>query len=89
MFYSTELITPLGTVTLASDGDALCGLWFHGQKYFAASISGAMHQKDGLEIFRETKTGWNVILQGNGRRSENCRCVRLIGIQTERLEDFM
>lgn len=55
MFYSTELITPLGTVTLASDGDALCGLWFHGQKYFAASISGAMHQKDGLEIFRETK----------------------------------
>ena len=68
MFYSTELITPLGTVTLASDGDALCGLWFHGQKYFAASISGAMHQKDGLEIFRETK---------NGRRSENCRCVRL------------
>lgn len=55
MFYSTELITPLGTVTLASDGDALCGLWFRGQKYFAASISGAMHQKDGLEIFRETK----------------------------------
>ena len=26
--------SPLGGITLASDGEALTGLWFDGQKYF-------------------------------------------------------
>ena len=30
--------TPLGDVTLASDGRALIGLWFHGQKHFAHAL---------------------------------------------------
>ena len=31
--------TPLGTVTLASDGEALTGLWFDGQRYYARGLA--------------------------------------------------
>ncbi len=32
--YSMKVSTPLGEMLLASDGGALCGAWFVGQKYF-------------------------------------------------------
>ena len=32
------LPSPLGTLTLAADGDALTGLWMEGQKYFRAQL---------------------------------------------------
>lgn len=89
MFYSTELITPLGTVTLASDGDALCGLWFHGQKYFAASISGAMHQKDGLRFSGKQKLAGTLFYRETAGDQRTAAASDWIGIQTERLEDFM
>lgn len=31
--------SPLGEITLAADGDALCGLWFAGQRHFAGGLS--------------------------------------------------
>lgn len=33
MFYQTELDSPLGKLTAISDGEALLGLWFVGQKF--------------------------------------------------------
>ena len=36
MDYIHHYASPLGGITLASDGSALTGLWFDGQKYFAA-----------------------------------------------------
>lgn len=38
MFYSTEYASPVGTLTLASNGKAICGLWLDGQKYHSATI---------------------------------------------------
>lgn len=38
MIYLYDYASPLGTISLASDGDALCGLWFEGQKYFQAKL---------------------------------------------------
>lgn len=38
MIYLCETSSPLGTITLAGDGEALCGLWFEGQKYFQANL---------------------------------------------------
>lgn len=38
MYYSGEYESPLGTITMASDGDAVCGLWFVGQKYYGAGV---------------------------------------------------
>ena len=31
--------SPLGKITLASDGKALIGLWFDGQKYFGITLT--------------------------------------------------
>ena len=38
MEYTCHYASPLGGITLASDGEALTGLWFDGQKYFADTL---------------------------------------------------
>ncbi len=38
MEYTCRYPSPLGPILLASDGAALTGLWFEGQKYFARSL---------------------------------------------------
>lgn len=40
MVYSTKYASPLGQITLASDGENLVGLWIAGQKYFAETLAG-------------------------------------------------
>lgn len=45
--------SPLGEITLGSRGEALCGLWFAGQKYFARGLSPEREVRD-LPVFRET-----------------------------------
>ena len=42
MFYTTTYDSPVGELTLASDGTAVCGLWLAGQKYFGGSVSDPM-----------------------------------------------
>ena len=53
MDYTFHCDSPLGGITLASDGDALTGLWFDGQKYFASGLD-AEHCEKALPIFDET-----------------------------------
>ena len=38
MEYIHHYDSPLGGITMASDGKALTGLWFDGQKYFADGL---------------------------------------------------
>ena len=38
MDYYTTYPSPLGELTLASDGIALTGLWIKGQKYFGSGV---------------------------------------------------
>ena len=38
MTYIATYHSPLGAITLASDGEALTGLWFDGQKYFGSTL---------------------------------------------------
>ena len=54
MVYTLTLPSPLGDLTLASRGEALCGLWFNGQKYFAAGLPAEREERD-LPVFRETR----------------------------------
>ena len=54
MVYTLSLPSPLGDLTLASRGEALCGLWFNGQKYFAAGLPADREERD-LPVFRETR----------------------------------
>ena len=37
-FYTTTIPSPIGELTLASDGENLTGLWLAGQKYFGAGL---------------------------------------------------
>lgn len=39
MLYAFRLPSPLGTLTLASDGIHVVGLWIEGQKYFQSSLT--------------------------------------------------
>lgn len=51
MYYYTKYPSPVGTITLAGDGEHLVGLWIEGQKHFADSIQEEMYQKDDLSVF--------------------------------------
>lgn len=46
--------SPLGDMTLSSDGKALTGLWFDFQKYDRATLERNYHEEE-LAIFDETK----------------------------------
>jgi len=54
MRFTTRLNSPLGPLTLASDGEDLTGLWLEGQKYFAAGLEPEAGEAPGLPVFRET-----------------------------------
>ena len=64
MFYRTEFSSPLGKIILASDGEALSGLWFEGQKYFEAGIPEPMKENPELSIFKDTKDWLNRYFAG-------------------------
>ncbi len=55
MHHVTYHTTPLGRVMLAAEGDALVGVWFEGQKYFAASLQG--EPEDGGRVPVLVRTG--------------------------------
>ncbi len=55
MYYSTNYSSPVGQITLASDGGNLVGLWLEGQKYFGGTLPGAMTQSDDLSVFAAAK----------------------------------
>lgn len=45
-YYHSEYDSPVGKLTIASDGEAICGLWLDGQKYHGASIPADMVRDD-------------------------------------------
>ena len=55
--------SPLGGITLAGDGEALVGLWFEGQKHFAASLSRPLEEKK-LPLFAEAERWLEVYFRG-------------------------
>ena len=50
MRFTTTLSSPVGLLTLASDGEAITGLWLEGQKYFGAGLSDTVQGKT-LPVF--------------------------------------
>ncbi|GHV70098.1 methylated-DNA--protein-cysteine methyltransferase [Spirochaetia bacterium] len=55
MYYSTTYPSPVGKITLASDGDNLTGLWLEGQKYYGGTISGEMIEQNTIPVFDAAK----------------------------------
>ncbi len=66
MEYTNEYVSSLGKILLASDGHALTGLWFEGQKYFAAKLD-PDHEEKNLPVFAQTAE-W-LALYFNGKKS--------------------
>ena len=50
MMVKMEYASPVGLLTLASDGEAVTGLWLAGQKYFAAGIPTNLPACDDLPV---------------------------------------
>jgi len=53
MDYTYHYTSPIGGITMASNGESLTGLWFDGQKYFASTLS-QRHVEKQLPIFDRT-----------------------------------
>ena len=64
MDYVHHYVSPLGTMTLASDGQSLIGLWFDGQKHFACNLEEDAEEKD-LPVFEETVRWLDIYFGGN------------------------
>ncbi|HIU64132.1 MAG TPA: methylated-DNA--[protein]-cysteine S-methyltransferase [Candidatus Avacidaminococcus intestinavium] len=55
MYYATECTTPLGLMTLASDGESLVGVWLGGQKYYGGTLATEPLRNDHLPLFTVVK----------------------------------
>ena len=63
MDYTWHYESPLGRITLASDGNSLVGLWFDKQKYFSDVLSSS-HTEKNLPIFEETVKWLDIYFSG-------------------------
>lgn len=64
MEYVYEYNSPIGMLTLASDGEALTGLWFHDQKYYGTTISDENTVEE-LPVFSEAVRWLDIYFSGN------------------------
>ena len=63
MEYTSHYDSPLGGITLSSDGEALLGLWFDGQKRFASTLA-PDHEERALPVFDLAKRWLEVYFSG-------------------------
>ncbi len=63
MTYIYHYHSPLGGITLSSNGTELTGLWFDGQKYFGDTL-GEEYEEKNLPIFEETARWLDIYFSG-------------------------
>lgn len=64
MVYTWHYDSPLGGITLASDGDALVGLWLDGQTIFAETLAKEQTEKL-LPVFEDTCRWLDIYFSGH------------------------
>ena len=65
MTVQTQYPSPVGMLTMASDGTSITGLWLRGQKYFAASMPEDAPYADDLPVFDAAKAWLDAYFGGN------------------------
>ena len=55
MDYAAVYASPIGQLTMSSDGEKLIGLWLAGQKYFGGTVPKAPLPRESLPVFGRTK----------------------------------
>ena len=63
MEYTQHYISPLGGVTLASDGECLTGLWFDGQKHDAATLE-REHEEKRVPVLEQAERWLDIYFSG-------------------------
>ena len=64
MDFTHHYSSPLGGITIACNGEALTGLWFDGQKYFAATLS-REHEERMLPVFEQADRWLDLYFSGS------------------------
>ena len=65
MNYIHHYASPLGSITLASDGKALTGLWFDGQKHFPNNLTADSTEAE-LPVFTQIVNWLDTYFSGKG-----------------------
>lgn len=65
MHYYSHYHSPLGPMTMASDGEHLTGLWFDGQKHDRATLDDHSVQDEDLPILQETRRWLDAYFSGS------------------------
>lgn len=65
MYFATDYESPLGKMLIVSDGEAVCGAWFYGQKHFLSSIDEPIIKNDDLAIFKDVKIWFDNYFKGS------------------------
>ena len=63
MDYIDHYDSPLGGITMVSDGTSLTGLWFDGEKYFGTTLSEEYEEK-GLPVFAKAREWLDIYFSG-------------------------
>ncbi len=64
MYYYGEYDSPVGKLTIASDGAAVCGLWLEEQKYHGDTVPEAMARNDAAGGFIELRAWLDAYFAG-------------------------
>lgn len=67
--YICKYMSPIGLITLASNGTAVTGAWFEGQKYYASTLKGAYEEKE-VPVLRRAKLWLDAYFAGVQPREE-------------------
>lgn len=63
MDYTHSISSPVGRLTVASDGHAITGLWLEGQKYYAATLEKSNELRD-LPVFELVQNWLRIYFSG-------------------------
>ena len=63
MTYIYKSNSPMGRLTIASDGQSITGLWLEGQKYYAATLGDDTSEKS-LPIFEQAQKWLDIYWEG-------------------------
>lgn len=64
MIYTYRMNSPFGSMTAASEGGSIIGLWFDEQKYFADTIKAETRESD-LPVFKTLQRWLDCYFSGN------------------------
>lgn len=62
--FAARYISPIGGVTMTSDGENLTGLFFDGQRRFAAKGAAAQEARESLQIFSAAREWLDIYFSG-------------------------